>query len=88
MLDTFDLYVFMGTFVLLYINLDVVEGKPDNNGFIHEILGPLKENNKSINVLVLGGDQVNQNTDTMMLINFNQYPQRLVFYLFLGIPRF
>ncbi|NMB34019.1 MAG: LCP family protein [Clostridium sp.] len=75
---------FMGTFVLLYINLDVVEGKPDNNGFIHEILGPLKENNKSINVLVLGGDQVNQNTDTMMLINFNPVSSKASI---LSIPR-
>ncbi len=77
---------FMGSLTLLYINLNIVEEKPENKSgaLIHEILVPFKENNKPINVLVLGGDKVNNNTDTMMLVNFNPSSSKLSI---LSIPR-
>ena len=77
---------FMGSLTLLYINLTTVDEKPVNKSgaFIHEILSPFKENNMPINVLVLGGDKVNLNTDTMMLVNFNPSSSKLSI---LSIPR-
>lgn len=83
------LSVFMfiiGSFTLLYINFIKVDEKPVNKSgaLIHEILSPFKENNKPINVLVLGGDKVNSNTDTMMLVNFNPSSSKLSI---LSIPR-
>jgi len=43
----------------------------NNNNLVSEILDPYKSKTESVNVLVLGGDKVNKNTDTMMLVNFN-----------------
>lgn len=40
-------------------------------GFLGSIVEPLKDQNQSFNVLVLGGDFVGANTDTIFVANFN-----------------
>jgi len=72
MFNIVSFYVFIGSLTLLYINFNTDVEKPvDNSGtLIDDILSPLKGVNEDLNVLVLGGDKVNNNTDTMMLVNF------------------
>lgn len=64
----------LGIFTLSYIVLSedtVATSKTPDNSLIKEILSPYKINKESINVLLMGGDKVNNNTDTIMLVNFN-----------------
>ena len=77
---------FIGSLTLLYINFNTDVEKPvDNSGtLIDDILSPLKGVNEDLNVLVLGGDKVNNNTDTMMLVNFKPSTSKVSI---LSIPR-
>ncbi|MFZ5987880.1 MAG: LCP family protein [Bacillota bacterium] len=76
----------LGLLTLLYINLSADREKPrdSSQAFIHEILQPFKPAVEDINVLVLGGDKVNKNTDTIMLVNFNPSTAKISI---LSIPR-
>ncbi|TYQ18329.1 UNVERIFIED_CONTAM: LytR family transcriptional attenuator [Acetivibrio alkalicellulosi] len=77
------LSVFMfsiGLLMLVYINVTDVFGQEEESkltenqetSFIGGILDPFRTNQmKSINVLLLGGDEVGGLTDTMMVVNFN-----------------
>lgn len=77
---------FIGALTLLYINFNTDIEKPvDNSGaLIHDILSPFKAANEDLNVLLLGGDKVNNNTDTMMLVNFKPSTSKVSI---LSIPR-
>ncbi|WP_010250180.1 LCP family protein [Acetivibrio cellulolyticus] len=78
----------LGVLSLAYINSSAAQetsvdsGK--NTGLIQGIFDPYKTVNESINVLVLGGDKVAKNTDTMMLVNFNPVTAKINI---LSIPR-
>lgn len=76
----------IGISTLLYINFNTDADKPasSSGSLIDEILSPFKANNEDINVLVMGGDKVNKNTDTMMLVSFNPSSSKLSI---LSIPR-
>ena len=80
----------LGILALGYINLVSAEPLPNdsnkgtNNSGIIGILDTYKTSNESINVLVLGGDKVAKNTDTMMLVNFNPQTAKINI---LSIPR-
>lgn len=79
----------LGVLSLGYINLTAhtVSAnvyKPNNSNLFSEILDPYKSSNENVNILVLGGDKVNKNTDTMMLVNFNPATAKINV---LSIPR-
>ena len=56
---------------------------PPNHPF-RKIIDPFFASGDPVNILLLGGDKVNQNTDTMMLINFNPETMKVSV---LSIPR-
>ncbi|AEV68440.1 LCP family protein [Acetivibrio clariflavus] len=77
----------LGVASLGYINLSEVsadEYTPNNSSIISDILDPYKTVAENVNVLVLGGDKVAKNTDTMMLVNFNPTTAKINI---LSIPR-
>lgn len=78
----------LGVLSLSYINASsattVIESAYSDKGNMLGILDSYKTVNESINVLVLGGDKVNKNTDTMMLVNFNPSTAKISI---LSIPR-
>jgi len=59
-----------GAGALVLNSLDTGAGVPAN-ALLEEILKPFRSANSPVNILVLGGDRVNKNTDTIMLVNFN-----------------
>ncbi len=61
---------FAGSFLLVYSRHSVNNGT-DSQSTISRLLDPIKPAADSVNILVLGGDNVGANTDTMMLVNFN-----------------
>ena len=76
----------LGVLALGYINLanaESINGEANKSDLI-EILDPYKTSNENINILVLGGDKVAKNTDTMMLVNFNPQTAKINI---LSIPR-
>ena len=73
------LFVF-GTGILLYVNsnADIImsseaysSADQESRQQLANIINPLVQRKEPFNVLILGGDQVNGNTDTMMLANFD-----------------
>ncbi len=56
-----------GTYLLAGSNLP----QGDSDGIMSGLLNSFKLGNEPVNILVLGGDQVASNTDTMMLVNYN-----------------
>lgn len=76
----------VGVVSLGYINLTAASSDTDNqnSNLITDILDPYKTIDENINVLILGGDRVNKNTDTMMLVNFNPTTAKINI---LSIPR-
>ena len=78
----------LGVASLGYINLTTTVNadvyNPNNTNLFSEILDPYKTTTENVNVLVLGGDKVNKNTDTMMVVNFNPTTAKISI---LSIPR-
>ncbi|NLL05048.1 MAG: LCP family protein [Clostridiaceae bacterium] len=78
----------LGVASLGYINLTATVNadvyNSNNNNLISELLDPYKTTTENVNVLVLGGDKVNKNTDTMMVVNFNPTTAKISI---LSIPR-
>jgi len=74
----------MGCTLLYYIT------KPGNNldefseNLIPKIIGESFQSNKPTNILILGGDEAANNTDTMMVVNFNPQTAKTSI---LSIPR-
>lgn len=78
----------LGVLALGYINASSKEVVSENTNTSKDnmlgILDTYKTSNESINVLVLGGDKVNKNTDTMMLVNYNPTTAKISI---ISIPR-
>lgn len=76
----------LGVASLGYINLTVSADvyNPNNTSPFSDILDSYKSTSENVNVLVLGGDKVNKNTDTMMLVNYNPITAQINI---LSIPR-
>lgn len=82
-----SIFMFLiGSLTLVYINFNADIEKPANSSgaLIHDILSPFKASNEDLNVLLLGGDKVNNNTDTIMLVNFKPSSSKVSI---LSIPR-
>lgn len=65
---------FSGIGIIYYVNSNIVNIESAYASFdspLNEILQPFVKSNEPFNVLLLGGDKVNKNSDTMMLVNFN-----------------
>lgn len=77
-----------GIGIMYYINADdgdkttTVSGSTKNN--IKSIFGPYAQIKDPFNVLILGGDEVSYNSDTMMLMNFNPSTMKINI---MSIPR-
>lgn len=63
-----------GIGVLYYVNSQILNASATDtnaNSPINDIFTPLLQSKDPFNVLLLGGDMVNKNSDTMMLANFD-----------------
>ena len=63
-----------GIGVLYYVNSQILssEASSDTSGnSINQLFEPFMQNKEPFNILLLGGDKVNKNSDTMMLANFD-----------------
>lgn len=70
-----------GTFALAYI---AQAGTDSHEGFISDVLDSFRADKEPMNILLLGGDYVNGNTDTIMLVNLNPSTGKISL---LSIPR-
>lgn len=78
---------FSGIGIIYYVNINLVDAESAYASFdspLNEILQPFVKSTEPFNVLLLGGDKVNKNSDTMMLVNFN--PETMKFNI-MSIPR-
>ncbi|MCX7748060.1 MAG: LCP family protein [Clostridia bacterium] len=67
------------------INIPTVNGESGGtSNFLGPILDPFKFNKGPVNILVLGGDKVNKNSDTMILVNYDPASAKVSM---LSIPR-
>lgn len=70
-----SLFLFLSGFAVLnYINNSSQSGdadSPDGNNLLDSVIDNFKGSKTPFNLLLLGGDKVNKNTDTMMLVNFD-----------------
>jgi LCP family protein required for cell wall assembly len=65
---------FSGIGVLYYVNSQLLSSQASadtSSSSIKQIFEPLMQSKEPFNVLLLGGDKVNKNSDTMMLANFD-----------------
>ncbi|MCX7922893.1 MAG: LCP family protein [Clostridia bacterium] len=76
-----SIFLFLAGVFMLY-SLNII--KVDNASPLAKILDPFIPATEPVNILVLGGDKVAKNTDTMMLVNFNPSTAKLSI---LSIPR-
>lgn len=63
-----------GIGVLYYVNSQIINASTDStvsDSPINDIFTPFIPNKEPFNILLLGGDKVNNNSDTMMLANFD-----------------
>ncbi|MDP4181675.1 MAG: LCP family protein [Bacillota bacterium] len=77
MTTTITIFLFSSGVWLLYLINTTASAAPDStsvkkqNNLIDNIIKPFVTDKNPVNILVLGGDKVAGNTDTMMLVNFN-----------------
>lgn len=76
-----------GAAMLYYVNThlansEVVYASSDES--LNNIFQPLMSSREPFNILLLGGDKVNKNSDTMMLLNFNPETMKINI---MSIPR-
>lgn len=65
---------FSGIGIIYFVNTNLVNVESAYASFdspLGDILQPFVKSNEPFNVLLLGGDKVNKNSDTMMLLNFD-----------------
>lgn len=65
---------FTGIGVLYYVNNQILSSETTastSNSPINQLFEPFIQNKEPFNILLLGGDKVNKNSDTMMLANFD-----------------
>jgi len=82
-----SLFLFaFGCVILVYFNISYQDSILDGNFLsnISNLIGDYKSEKKPINFLLLGGDKISGNTDTIMLINFNPSNSKISI---LSIPR-
>lgn len=62
-----------GIGIIYYINSGLLGGDVTANADnpINKLFDPFKQNKEPFNILILGGDKVNKNSDTMLLANFD-----------------
>jgi LCP family protein required for cell wall assembly len=76
---------FTGIIMLNFINASSdAYAFNDSGSLLDNILNDFKNTNEPINILVLGGDKVNQNSDTMILVNYDPSTAKISM---LSIPR-
>lgn len=76
-----------GVYLLYQIGTTSVVKSEDNKkpeGFINQIIQPFVVDKSPVNILLLGGDKVAGNTDTMMIVNFNPETAKISL---LSVPR-
>lgn len=73
----------LGLVLLNQISEKNTPGSPNGNTVISDIFEPFIDN-KPMNILVLGGDYVNGNTDTIMVVNYNPVTSNISI---LSLPR-
>jgi len=72
-----------GAFIVSFTGL--IPSSPANtDNILGDILKPLFSDREPVNILIMGGDKVAKNTDTMMLVNFNPINAKVNI---LSIPR-
>jgi LCP family protein required for cell wall assembly len=77
----------LGTGILYYVNANYADTESVSaspNKSLDSIFHPLVQSKKPFNVLLLGGDKVSQNSDTMMLANFDPETMKINI---MSIPR-
>lgn len=72
-----------GTVLLASIHMPAKEDG-SSGSLLDRIIEPIKTDNEPVNILVLGGDKVASNTDTMLLVNYNPSTAKMSM---LSIPR-
>ncbi len=61
-----------GLMLIIYMNTTAATAGSENDGNkMNDIFKPFLQSKEPFNILVLGGDKVNRNSDTMMLVNFD-----------------
>lgn len=60
-----------GVLILNYINQQSTDDSTPKDKLFGSVIDNFKTSRSPFNILVLGGDKVNKNTDTMMLVNFD-----------------
>ncbi len=78
-----SLFIF-GIFILSYVGIIDNSIVSNTSGYFGDIVLPFLQEKDSVNVLVLGGDKVAKNTDTIILANYNPNTAKLTL---LSIPR-
>ncbi len=73
LVSTFSLFIlFIAGFLMMnYLKAYSISGEDPDGGLFSDIITDIKTSSEPFNVLILGGDKVNQNTDTILLVNFN-----------------
>lgn len=77
----------LGTGILSYVNANYADNETvsaSSDKSLDSIFHPLVQNKKPFNVLLLGGDKVSKNSDTMMLANFDPESMKIKI---MSIPR-
>lgn len=72
-----------GTVLLASVKMPASNGN-GSESLLDKIIDPIRTDNEPVNILVLGGDKVASNTDTMILVNYNPATAKMSM---LSIPR-
>ena len=76
-------FLFISGLILLNHLSSMKSANNNSTSDVSDIFAPFI-NNKPMNILLLGGDYVNQNTDTMMILNYNPLESKISL---LSVPR-
>ncbi len=77
----------LGSGILYYVNLNLADTEVvalSSDKSINSIFQPLVQSKRPFNILLLGGDKVSKNSDTMMLANFDPESMKINI---MSIPR-
>ncbi|MCX7709665.1 MAG: LCP family protein [Clostridia bacterium] len=74
----------IGIGILSYLGRDTASASTETTKYLDKIFDPFIEKKDPINILLLGADKSSGNTDTIMLVNFNQETMKINV---LSIPR-
>ncbi len=73
LVSTFTLLILFtaGFLMMNYLKAYSISGKDSDGGLFSDIISDIKTSSQPFNVLILGGDKVSENTDTILLVNFD-----------------